>query len=111
MLKAKVWLVTKRVRCLDFPHNSHVLDSNTVATVFIKARLNGCDVACAQGNVRVLLSSADANGTFVDVQIRTDTVAGTVAVIEALLLPGVLVRVQKPFFIRDYRDIRRTQRN
>jgi hypothetical protein len=91
VLKAKVWLVAKRVLGLDLGNHSQVLDPYAESTVFVKAWLDGYNVAGSKGNLCVLHSGADADGSLVYIEERAHPMARAVSVIESFALRRVLV--------------------
>lgn len=97
VLKSVVGRAAKVVRRLDLGDGHDVLNTNAKVAVLVVAGLVGEHVAGLQGELVVGWAGADAHGAFVDVEERTDTVAGTVAEVEA----GVLERVSHDTNMQD----------
>lgn len=86
MLEAQIRLVAELVLSLHFANNGQILNADSVVAILVIAGLDGQHVARSQRNIDVRLPSADADGAFMDVQERSNSVAGSVAVIKAIFL-------------------------
>ena len=85
VFKAQIRLISKTMLRVHFPGHDDVLDPDTEIAVFIVSRLIGQHVPGREGNLAVLNTRADSDGTLVDVEVRAHAVAGTVAIVETFL--------------------------
>lgn len=86
VLKAQIRLVAELVLGLHFAHDGQVLNADAVVAILVVARLDGQHVAGSQRDIDVRLPSADTDGPLVDVQERSNSVAGSVTVVKAIFL-------------------------
>lgn len=68
VLETQEGLVPELVLGLDLLDDNDILDPNTVLSVFVVSRFVGQHIAWSKGHLCELDSSADANGTLVDIQ-------------------------------------------
>lgn len=86
MLEAEKRAFAKLERRLHLLDECDVLDADAEVSILVVARLNRRDIARCHVDVGVVLSRADANGSFVHVQVGAYTVACPVAVVQSLSL-------------------------
>lgn len=88
MFKPKVRLIAESMLGLNLAHYGNILDADSVGAIFIVARLDRQDVPWGKGDVNVLLSRPDADGSLMNVQVRSYSMTCSVPVVEASLLLG-----------------------
>jgi hypothetical protein len=81
VLEPKVWFVPKLVLCFHLFHHDDVLDADTKGTVFVIARLVRYHVSWGERDFRILDTSSDSDGPFMDIQVRAYAMTCTVAVV------------------------------
>ena len=91
MLEPEIRLIAKPMLRLHLLGHDDVLDADAKVAVLVVSRLVGEHIARLQGHLAVLDARADADGAFVDVEVRAHAVARAVPVVEPLF-PEELAR-------------------
>jgi hypothetical protein len=86
MFEPQICLVAKLVFCFYLFHHDDVLNTNAKGSVFIISWLVRDHISGCQGNFGVLDSSSDTDGSFMHVEVRTNSMSCAMAVVESLLL-------------------------
>ncbi len=95
VFKSVVGCAAKVVLRLDLLDDNDVLDTNTKVAILVVAGLVRDDVTGLEGKLAVGRPGANAHRALVDVQERTDTVAGAVAEVETGVLEKLAAAIMR----------------
>lgn len=81
VFEAEIWLVPELVLGFSFSNHDDVFDADSETAVFVVTWLVGNYISWSQRDFGELDSGADADGSFMDVQIGANAVTGTVSIV------------------------------